>query len=70
MTSAGSTTRLSICWRSSPVVPIDLPIGLLTTLRVPAENVDPIRLDRALGRDRLRRISLGPLDDDATMRII
>jgi DNA-binding CsgD family transcriptional regulator len=48
----------------------DLPIGLLTTLRVPAENIDPIRLDRALGADRSHRISLGPLGDDATMRII
>ncbi len=48
----------------------DVPIGLLTTLRIPAENIDPIRLDRALGPDRSHRISLGPLDEDATMRVI
>ena len=48
----------------------DVPIGLLTTLRIPAENIDPIRLDRALGPDRSHRIGLGPLDEDATMRAI
>ena len=48
----------------------DLPIGLLTTLRLPAEEVDPIGLDRAFGSDRFGRISLGPLPVDPVVRII
>jgi DNA-binding CsgD family transcriptional regulator/tetratricopeptide (TPR) repeat protein len=48
----------------------DLAIGLLTTLRLPAEEFDPVRLDRAFGSDRFRRISLGPLPDDPVVRII
>ena len=48
----------------------DLPIGLLTTLRIPAEDVDPMRLDRALGPDRFHRISLGPLPIDPIVRIV
>ena len=48
----------------------DLPIGLLTTLRMPAENIDPMGLDRALGSDRFHRISLGPLPIDPVVRIV
>jgi DNA-binding CsgD family transcriptional regulator len=48
----------------------DLPIGLLTTLRLPAEEVDPIRLGRAYGSDRSVRISLDPLPLDTVVRII
>ena len=48
----------------------DLPIGLLTALRLPAEDFDPLGLDRALGCDRFRRISLGPLPIDPIVRII
>ena len=48
----------------------DLPIGMLTTLRVPAAEVDPLRLDRALGSDRFHRISLGPLPIDPVVRIV
>jgi Ribbon-helix-helix protein, copG family len=48
----------------------DLPIGLLTTLRLPAEEFDPMRLDRALGSDRFRRISLGRMPIDPVVRIV
>jgi DNA-binding CsgD family transcriptional regulator/TolA-binding protein len=48
----------------------DLPIGLLTTLRLPAEDFDPLGLDRAFGSDRLGRISLGPLPVDPVVRIV
>jgi tetratricopeptide (TPR) repeat protein len=48
----------------------DLPIGLLTTLRLPAEEFDPLMLDRALGPDRFDRISLGPLPVESVARIV
>ena len=48
----------------------DLPIGILTTLRLPAEESDPIGLDRAFGSDRFGRIRLGPLPVDPVVRII
>jgi DNA-binding NarL/FixJ family response regulator len=48
----------------------DLPIGMLTTLRTPAEVTDPLRLDRAFASDRFRRMSLGPLSVDSVARIV
>ena len=47
-----------------------LQIGLLATVRTPLAESDPLGLERALGRDRLQRERLGPLDVDAVRCLI
>ena len=39
-------------------------VGFLATTRTPAEELDPLALERSLGADRVRRIILGPLAPD------
>jgi DNA-binding CsgD family transcriptional regulator len=45
-------------------------IGFVTTVRLPADNVDPLGLRRAFGDDNSTTVSLGPLDGDALVVLI
>ena len=45
-------------------------IGFVTTVRLPADDVDPLGLRRAFGDDNTTALSLGPLDGDALIVLI
>ena len=45
-------------------------IGFVTTVRLPADDVDPLGLRRAFGDDNTTALSLGPLDADALIVLI
>ncbi len=45
-------------------------IGFVTTVRLPADDVDPLGLRRAFGDDNTTALALGPLDVDALIVLI
>ena len=45
-------------------------IDFVTTVRLPADDVDPLGLRRAFGDDNTTALSLGPLDGDALIVLI
>lgn len=48
----------------------DVPVGIIATLRVAPGLRDRMELDRALPDERLRRLSVGPLDSAALQRLL
>jgi DNA-binding CsgD family transcriptional regulator len=48
----------------------DVPVSIVTTIRVAAGSEDPMQLDRAFPAERLRRLPVGPLDPTALQRLL